>query len=110
LGPVHPPSSLLASSRGGRSGSVRRTVPAVRLAVAESLEERCEVLHLLLVEYGPKPPLDVLDVSRRGLPELREPIVGENRVAHTRILLAGAPPDQALVHQPIEQPRDPGRR
>src|ERR671919_3023630 len=79
-------------------------------AAADAAEELGERPHLLLVEHTGELVLDVRDVPRGGLLEFGQPGLGEDRVADTGVLLAGALPDQALVLEPVEQAGDPRRR
>ena len=58
---------------------------ALARAVGELAEQLVERLDLLLAEHGAQPAIDVLDVAGGGFPQLRQPIVGENRIAHPRV-------------------------
>src|SRR4051794_10392526 len=101
---THLSAATVNPCRAGRaSGS------AVGVAVAEAAQELGQRLDLLVAEDGAEPAVDVVDMTRRGFPELGVAVVSEDRVAHTRIRLALALGDEALILEAIQQAGDPGR-
>src|SRR5215210_8849823 len=95
----------------GPGGSAVRLAGLVRVGdVAEPAEQLAQRLDLRLVEDGRDPAVDVLDVLGGGLPQLLATGVGEDGVAHARVLLACPLPDEALLLEAIEEAGDPGGR
>ena len=96
-------SSILFFDLGGGGGAPAASMPrppppsrprrrpsrsvggALARAVGELAEQLVERLDLLLAEHGAQSAIDVLNVAGGGFPQLRQPIVGEKRIAHPRV-------------------------
>ena len=90
-----------SSSAGARRRRLRERQPP---------EQRRELGALLLGERRAEELLDVGEVRLLGRLELHDAGVGQDGVGHARVGLAARLVDPAGALEPVEQPRDAGRR
>src|SRR5205085_1905347 len=76
----------------------------------QAAEELGEHLQLVARENLAEELADAAHMRGGGAAQFLVALVGEDRVAHARVLLGGRTADVARSLEPIEESRDPGRR